>query len=306
MSDRFLRQACINFFCCIVQSGKNPDAFAKRLREAGKYHARNVHSWEGGSCDFHSEKRCICGSCEEDDVKCEGKEYTTKHPLTCPLHALAYEIECNTRAAQAHDIIHPELGKGHSNLCEASHNVLVRFRSKNLHLHHLHYITSTNLGLCQSNMTYLTSKKGTGYHWLLDLFGRLKLPVLDGMQEALEKANQVRKKKLDKLKDDEAKKKRIKWKNARDLEQEERKQWARQQAIRHDYGQEGEDDLEIEAVEADDDHSIDARDLLGNSSVSGPESSVVVASRKMCKCGSSTHLQTSHRHCPMNSGKKGK
>ena len=74
--------------------------------------------------------------------------YATKNPFTCPLHALAYEIECNNRAAQSHNIIHPELGKGHSNLYEASHNVLIRFRSKNLHLHRLHYITSTNLGLC--------------------------------------------------------------------------------------------------------------------------------------------------------------
>ena len=48
-------------------------------------------------------------------------------------------------------------------------------------------------------MTYLTGKKGTGYHWLLDLFRRLKLPILDGMQEALEQANKNRKKKLEKL-----------------------------------------------------------------------------------------------------------
>ena len=72
-------------------------------------------------------------------------------------------------------------------------------------------------------MTYLTGKKGTGYHWLLDLFRRLKLPILDGMQEALEQANKNRKKKLEKLRSEESKKKRIEWKNARDLEQEERK-----------------------------------------------------------------------------------
>ena len=161
----------VSVFCCLVQSERDPDAFAKWLREPGKYHACNVHSWQGGSCDFHSEKRCSCGSCEEDEVKCDGREYTTKNPLTCPLHALAYEIECNNRAAQSCNIIHPELGKGHSNLCEASHNVLIKFRSKNLHLHCLHYITSTNLGLCQSNMTYLIGKKGNKYHWLLDLFG---------------------------------------------------------------------------------------------------------------------------------------
>ena len=35
----------------------------------------------------------------------------------------------------------------------------------------------------------MIDKKGTRYHWLLDLFGRLKLQILDGMQEALEQAN---------------------------------------------------------------------------------------------------------------------
>ena len=175
--------------------------------------------------------------------------------------------------------------------------MLIRFRSKDLHLHRLHYVTSTNLGLCQSNMIYLTGKKGTGYHWLLDLFGRLKLPILDGMQEALEQANTTRKKKLEKLRSEESKKKRIKWKNARDLEQEERKRWVKQQEIRHDYGEEdGEDDPEV-------DDSAGARELLGNSSVSGPDRAVIIASKKKCKCGSTTHLPTSHRECPMNKNK---
>ena len=175
--------------------------------------------------------------------------------------------------------------------------MLIRFRSKDLHLHRLHYITSTNLGLCQSNMTYLTGKKGTGYHWLLDLFGRLKLPILDGMQEALEQANKNRKMKLEKLRSEESKKKRIKWKNARDLEQEERKRWVKQQEIRHDYGEEdGEDDPEV-------DDSTGARELLGSSSVSGPDRAVIIASKKKCKCGSTTHLRTSHRECPMNKNK---
>ena len=58
-------------------------------------------------------KRCTCGTCEEDKVVCEGREYATKNPLSCPLLALAYEIECNIRAARSHDVIHPELGKGH-------------------------------------------------------------------------------------------------------------------------------------------------------------------------------------------------
>ena len=54
-------------------------------------------------------------------------------------------------------------------------------------------------------MTYLTGKKGTGCHWLLDLFERLKLPILDGMQEALEQANKNRKKKIEKLRNEKSK-----------------------------------------------------------------------------------------------------
>ena len=64
---------------------------------------------------------------------------------------------------------------------------------------------ATNLELCQSNMAYLTGKKSTGCHWLLDLFERLKLPILDGMQEALEQANKNRKKKLEKLRNEKSK-----------------------------------------------------------------------------------------------------
>lgn len=39
----------------------------------------------------------------------------------CPFHALAFEIECDNRASQATELIHPELARGHSNLLEASY-----------------------------------------------------------------------------------------------------------------------------------------------------------------------------------------
>ena len=44
--------------------------------------------------------------------------YQSWNVLMCPLHALAYEIECNYRADNAAEIIDPELGRGHSNACE--------------------------------------------------------------------------------------------------------------------------------------------------------------------------------------------
>ena len=53
----------------------------------------------------------------------------TMHVLTCPLHALVYEIECDYRASQAQDPIHPELSKGHSNIHESFHSVLTKFKS---------------------------------------------------------------------------------------------------------------------------------------------------------------------------------
>ena len=187
LSQAFITQACVNFLCVLSQSGSDPRLFETRLKLLGRYHSRDIHLWpDGGKCDFHSLKSCTYGQCK---VHCKGEEYSTKLPLTCPFHALAYEIECFTRAETADSIIHPELGRGHSNYCEASHNVLVRLRSKDLQLHRLHYITKTNIGLCQANMTWLLNKRGTNYHWLLDLFKRLNLPVLDGMEEALHKSN---------------------------------------------------------------------------------------------------------------------
>ena len=65
-------------------------------------------------------------------------------------HALLYEIECHERAAQFKKLVHPILKRGHSNAVEASHNVLIRFRSKDINLERLHYQLSTNLGLLQS------------------------------------------------------------------------------------------------------------------------------------------------------------
>ena len=166
-------------------------------------------------------KTCSCGSCEDDDVQCEGEDYHSKNPLSCPFHALAYEIECHNRASQSSQIIHPELGRGHSNYPEASQNVLVRFRSKDKYLQNIHYMVSTNMGLMQANMTWLNKTKGISYHWLLELFHRLKLPLFDGMVEALKRGNELRAKNLEKKQTEEAKQQRTNWKKARVQEQEE-------------------------------------------------------------------------------------
>ena len=71
-------------------------------------------------CDFHSLRLCSCGEWDEDNIKCEGKAYKTRNVLSCPFHSLAYQIECDRRADQAEDVIHPVLGRGHTNQSEAS------------------------------------------------------------------------------------------------------------------------------------------------------------------------------------------
>ena len=50
--------------------------------------------------------------------------------LKCNFHWLAYRIECEARASDAKAVIHPEMGRGHSNQCEAHFTVLPAFRAK--------------------------------------------------------------------------------------------------------------------------------------------------------------------------------
>ena len=116
-------------------------------------------------------------------MKCQGQPYRSAHPLKCQFHGLAYEIECAKRAKNAKSVIDPELGKGHSNLPEATFSVLTKFRAKDTNLHQKHYQASTNLGLIQSNMSWLFKEKGAQYHWIVDLYSRMGLPILSGIQE---------------------------------------------------------------------------------------------------------------------------
>ena len=299
MSASFLAQARVNFFCCLVQAGTNPEAFARRLRNLGKYHARDIHEWtdeegEARSCDFHDLVSCTCGKCG-DEIHCEGKQYKTRNPLHCPFHALAFEIECDNRASQATELIHPELGRGHSNLPEASHNVLIRFRSKNLNLQRLHYIVSTNLGLLQSNMTWLLKKRGITYHWLLELFTQLKLPIFEGMSDALVKVNKERVKRLERIKTTTAKHRRVVLKQAKREDHEARKHWVKSQAIQHDYGDDDSSDDEPSTNDPEADRLLSSADCVA--SVDGI---VVTSAVGRCKCGSVTHKRTNHSDCPLN------
>ena len=59
--------------------------------------------------------------------------------------------------------------------------MLWRLRSKDISLERLHYHVSTNLALLQA---YMHAKFGISYHWIPELYRRMKLPVFDGVQEA--------------------------------------------------------------------------------------------------------------------------
>lgn len=185
----FIQGAKRNHYCALVHAGTDPEKYRETFLCLGKYHCRDVHQWEGGSCSFHPLVKCSCKKCNIDvdgfsnELQCEGEPYHSAHVLKCELHALAYEIECAGRAKEATKVISPGLGKGHSNLPESTFSVLTKFRAKDINLHQKHYQASTNLGLLQASMTWAYKNKGPMYHWIVDLHSRMGLPIFDGIQE---------------------------------------------------------------------------------------------------------------------------
>ena len=140
-----------------------------------------THGMEGSAISTHFCYAVVGSAMRMSHVK--ERHTSQKNVLRCDLHSLAYEIECDHRASHAAEIIDPELGRGHSNLCESTFSIVATFRRKDTNLHRVHYQTATNLGLMQSDMTYLYSRRGSSYHWVLDLYRRMGLPELDGIQE---------------------------------------------------------------------------------------------------------------------------
>ena len=269
----FISRAHTNF-TSILMAAQSEEEFVKRL-EALPKHARDVHEWEGGRCEFHPLRVCTCKKCgDSGEIQCEGKAYKTRVKLDCEFHALLYEIECMERAKLARQLVHPILKRGHSNAVEASHNVLIRFQSKDISLERLHYHVSTNLGLLQANLTYMHAKLGTSYHWVPELYRRMHLPVFEGVVEALEKHSVKRKRELVMAKTTPAKKRRVLYKRKRILEGHERKKWSREHG--HDtYGG----------------SHHESRSDCGEGEP---------GDKPKCACGSTTHKCSSHRDCPFN------
>ena len=127
----------MNHFCCLQQC-EDPQEYARRMRALGEYHCRDVHEWGNDadeSCGFHDNIVCSCKECDEDaELQCQGKPYKTKAILGCDYHWMAYRFECERRAEDAQKVIHPTMGRGHSNLCEAHFSVLPDFRAKDQNL----------------------------------------------------------------------------------------------------------------------------------------------------------------------------
>ena len=268
INEKFIRKAKSSFQMCLTNAGKDPNAFSDRLLNLALHHYRVVHEWDGGHCDFHTLAVCSCGSCEDKyNFMCRGKPYKTGHVLDCPFHSLAYELECQEKAALAHVLIHPEIGKVTTNVVEASHNVLVRYRSKDWHIARLHYQVSTNLGLIQSCMTNLYTKRGPQYHWMLDILKRMGLPVVPQLKYILKKYNTGRFLSLQNQKTDAAKAKRKLYKRKRKVhEHKARRLFVQKSAMVHGYGC---DEAETPI--------------------------------KKCKCGSTDHKRTTHKSCPLRS-----
>ena len=96
------------------------------------------------------------------------------------------------------------MGKGHSNLPESKFHVLIKFRPKDVNLHQLHYEFSTNLGVCQSDMTFLGKCKGSSHHWARDPFAKMDLPEVDGLDDIVTKENVERMSRFERQKMDKA------------------------------------------------------------------------------------------------------
>ena len=184
-------------------------------------------------------------------------------------------------------LVHPILKRGHSYWLVASHNVLSRFRQKHMYLERLHYHVATNLGLLQANMTHEFEQQGSKYHWLVDLYEKLKLPILyEGVQSSLEKHNEKRKAALDFIKTEKAKKKRVELKSLRTKQAQDRKLWSKQ------HGQ--------DTYGANEECVKDAGELKDKNTKRR-------APAKSCKaCGSTTHLKSNHKDCPYNKKLKAK
>lgn len=129
LSDEFITQSKKSLMQLLINAGTDHKKFANDLEILGKYHSRDIHD----QCTFHDKVVCSCGNCKGGlNLSCGGKLYHSKYVLHCPFHAKAFEMECLDCARQSKNLIHPRLGKVHTNHLESSHSILIKFRSKDI------------------------------------------------------------------------------------------------------------------------------------------------------------------------------
>ena len=171
-------------------------------------------------------------------------------------------------------------------MTEAAHHVALTFRQKDKCLRMEAYETRTNMGLLQANQSRMQSQNQS-YHWYIEVFRKLNLPVTDGILLSVQKANKNRQYHLKKKSSEEGRRRRVTLKITRVERQEARKAWVRAQPIQHDYGS---DSTDIEAEQEVPRQAPEDSEALN----------LPASAKKGCKCGSSTHRRISSRECPLN------
>ena len=129
LTASFIFRARTNF-TSILMAAQSEEEFVKLL-EALPKHARDVHEWEGGRCEFHPLRVCTCKECDDPEERYSAKENHTKPVSSWIVNSMhcCMRFECMERAKLASQLVHPILKRGHSNAVEASHNALIRFLS---------------------------------------------------------------------------------------------------------------------------------------------------------------------------------
>lgn len=150
-------------------------------------------------------------------------------------------------------------------------------------------------------MSWCYDVRGPNYHWVIDLFEQLQLPVVPAVIEVLQKEVAERMKKVVRGKTDHKKKGRIQMKVARAEEQEAQKKWVKKQALQQSYGREEESAGEEEVLDP-------ALIEAAGEAIRGTQESngdTLLISGGSCRCGSKRHKRTTHSSCPLNPKKKG-
>ena len=274
-TDPFITLARRRLFCALVDAETDPNAMRARL-EMLAHHACDEHEWEGGKCDFHPLILCSCGNCTNETLKCDGRRYETMNKLKCEFHKLAYKIELHNRSKQADQVIAPELGRGHTNQLESANSALIKFRQKSWNIQRLHYHASTNLGLLESNLTFMHSIRGTKCHWLPELYDELGLPDFDGVKAFYKAKSRAREARRQKCQPVEYKKGVAVGKHRhRVTEQQKRQEYNMSQKQSHTY-------------KSNVGYSIQC------------ETKTNTNKKKTCVCGSTNHVRRTHKSCPLN------